>query len=139
MIQLREFQKLRLSSFVNGVVALEDWQFMGRTWVGEAVGFSEWLCPSDHVDDLGSLSLDLGELPSEVVLNVLAKLKLPLRPGMSLSEVCSILGEPCGSETFVEDRTSHSFEITDPDNFSVSCTIQHKGGLCYIVVMAFHD
>ena len=59
MISHSHFGRLRLADFrpEEGVAALENWEFMDQMWVGEAVGFSEWLRLEDEPDTLRSLAI----------------------------------------------------------------------------------
>jgi len=135
MIPHSEFHQLRLVDFVPDVVLLTDWQFMGRTWVGQAVGFTEWLMPEDSPDTLGSIALDLVALSPSVSETVLARLGLSMRRGMTASEVGAVLGTCLSTKRFVEDRLSHDFEVGGGDRYSVNCTIHRDDGLIYVVVM----
>src|SRR6516165_5206795 len=86
LIPYERFGKLRLSQFFpdrkvvndpkdrgkgkrfvqNDITELEDWEFMDRVWVGEAIGFTEWLRLQDDPKVLRSISLHLAELPKSV-------------------------------------------------------------------------
>jgi hypothetical protein len=135
MIPHSEFQQMRLADFVPDVTPLSDWQFMGRTWVGQAVGFTEWLMPEDSPAKLGAISLDLVDLPRAVSETVLVRLGLALRRGMTASEVGAVLGACRSTDRFVEDRLSHNFQVGTVDRYSVSCTIHRDDGLIYVQVM----
>jgi hypothetical protein len=134
VIAQSDFEKLRLRSFVDEVVDLDHWQFMGREWIGEAVGFTEWLRPKDDPARLGSLAVDLVNLPWETTEAILDRLGLPLRAGMTLEEVTAVLGVPSGTQEFVPGRKSHDFEFGSADRYSVSCTVHDSDGLTYLVV-----
>lgn len=135
MISHEDFARLRLLDFVDEVSPLDCWQFMGRKWVGEAVGFSEWLRPMDDAESLGSLALDLVDLPRDVVASVLDRLQLELEPGLTIGEIRQRLGEPREAQSFVRDRRSYEFLVGDSDAYSVSCTVHEDEGLIYVVVM----
>ena len=139
MITHQDFRRLRLRDFAEDVVDLDNWQFMGRQWIGEAVGFTEWLRPHDDPERLGSLALDLVDLPSEVALSVLKHLGLPLRPGMTYPEVVAELGSPIKSQQFQPDRRSYYFELGSDDRYSLSCTVHEQDGLIYLVVMSVSE
>lgn len=136
MITRTEFARMRLREFVSDVEPLSGWEFMGRTWIGEADGFTEWLRLEDSMDQLGSLSLALDDLPESVSRAVFEHLDLALAPGMTLSEVEAVLGPPVSTTQFCDDRLTHDFEVGTADRYSVSCTIKSDGGLVYVVVMA---
>jgi len=131
MIEPDEFAKLRLRSYLDDAVDLENWQYMGREWVGEADG----LRPADDPCRLGSLAIDLEEVPSAIAARMLGTLGLGLRPHMGLAAVIEQLGEPFDSAAFVPDRRSHDFRAGDSGEYVISCTLKHDGGLIYIVVM----
>jgi hypothetical protein len=139
MISYAEFSRLRLSQFVrdpDAVADLRDWEFMEDLWVGEAMGFTEWLRLAEEPDVLRSLSLDLPTLSDSLAGRVLDALDLPLHYGMSLSEVVARLGEPTDVLRFGRDRTTYEFRVGECDVFELSCTVHHRDGLIYVVVMA---
>jgi hypothetical protein len=138
MLTHEEFGRLRLREFISGrrIRALTDWEFMGRSWVGEAVGFSEWLRPEERPERLESLALDMAELPNETVDSVLARVGLPVRKGTTLNELISLLGQPEKTDTFAEDRKTFEFRHGDRDPYLLSCTVLNEGGLTYLVLMA---
>jgi hypothetical protein len=123
---------MRLRDFASDVVELDDWEFMGRVWLGEAIGFSEWLRPVDDPEQLGSLALDLCDLPPELIEHVLGRLQLPLSRGMDLAQIRGHLGNPVGTQKFASDRRSFDFKC---DGYLIGCTVHDADGLIYIVVM----
>lgn len=138
MLSHDEFARLRLSRFAapSEIVQLENWEFLGREWIGEAIGFSEWLRPVDAPEMLGSLALDFSALPQQVTDACLASIGLPVTRGMDLGQLTAILGEPCRTQRFAEDRTNHEFRVGDVDAYEISCTVLAEGGLTYLIVTA---
>lgn len=65
--------KLRLAQFRPDaeVAELDNWEFMGRIWVGEAVGCSEWLRLEVTPETLRSLAIDFSEFPEQDAAEVL--------------------------------------------------------------------
>jgi hypothetical protein len=114
---------------------LSAWEFMGQAWVGEAVGFPQWLMPEDSPNSLGSISLDLVDLPESASETILTRLGLALRRGMSALEAEAVLCTCLYTTRFVEDRPSHDFEVGAIDRYSVTCTIHQDDGLIHVVVM----
>ncbi len=133
MIGKTAFAGLRMSQFVAGdIVALEGWEFEEKTWVGEAIEFSEWLRPNDDRDRLGALSLDLATFPAtDAVLKVL---QLPLKRGQSMSDVQGILGIPMSTTDWAPDRVSADFKYPDSDPYWISCTFTDSDGLIYLTI-----
>lgn len=138
MISHEEFGKLRLAPFAEGhhVDLLDDWEYMGDTWVGEAIGFTEWLRRKSDPDVLGALSLDLVDLPSRTAAAVMKRVGLPLRRGMTLESIQAVLGAPRQTRVFVADRRTYEFKHGHPDSFSVGCTLLHEGGLVHLTIRA---
>jgi hypothetical protein len=130
MIGHEGFARLRLAPFRPDVevVALSGFEFLERRWVGEGIGFSEWLRLEDDPEELRSLAIDFAEFPSGAAAAVLAAIDLPLRPGMRLDDIRGVLGGA------VEDRVSHEFTVDSPARYNISCTVLHEGGLTYLVV-----
>lgn len=107
---------------------------MGRSWVGEAIGFSEWLRPNNSSDVLQSLALDLAVLPESVSSAVLSYLGLPLHRSMLIEQIAAVLGEPVAVQSFVAGRTSYEFCWGGIESYNVSCTVLAHGGLTHVVV-----
>lgn len=138
MISYKDFGSLRLADFYtpeDDIEELEDWEFQDRLWVGESVGFTEWLRLKKSPRILRSMALDLPELPDDFITKVLGRIELPLRPGMTLAEITAILGEPTDSQKYVADRQSYDFTVGDSDKYNVNCTVHQERGLIYLVVM----
>ncbi|WP_143154167.1 hypothetical protein [Rhodanobacter sp. OK091] len=136
MIPHKEFGELRLSQFspASQIVALTNWEFMGRTWVGEAIGFTGWLRPQKHPGLLQSLALDLGALHKAIYSAVFRRVGLPLQRGMAIEQITTVLGEPVETHRFVADRTTYEFFWLGVEPYNVSCTVLAQGGLTYVVV-----
>src|SRR3954454_5506755 len=126
MIPYSKFGQLRLSQFRKDaeIAELEDWEYEDRLWVGEAVGFSEWLRPADAPETLGSLSINFKEFPERAADQVLQAIDLPLRQGMTTDELKAILGEPAAALRFVAGQVPCEFLSRDPDPYKVSCTVE---------------
>jgi len=137
MISHDAFAALRLGPFRSDaeVEELEDWEYEGRIWVGESIGFSEWLCLEQTPDRLGSITLDFNEFPEEAAPRVLEALELPLRPGMTFEEIKEILGEPARTLRFGSSRLTYEFNTPAPEPYQISCTVHNENGLIYLGVM----
>lgn len=138
LIPYVEFAELRLAQFVpqpEEIQALEDWEFMDFRWVGEGIGFTQWLRPLEHPDELRVLSLDLPELPFAVNQRVMEALKLPLRQGMDITTVTELLGETLRTFQYIPDRVTHEFFCGGENPYRVDCTFSSEGGLVYVLVM----
>lgn len=138
MISNEEFASLRFKDFFPCLVPaiLENWEYQDRNWVGEAFGFTEWLCPEDSPSTLGSIALDLPELPQAGLEHLLNRLGLPLSLGMSREQVFSCLGPPINSFAFTNDRSTYDFQVSSGGSYLVSCTIKRDGGLCYLTMLS---
>lgn len=138
MISHDRFCKLRLAQFRPDaeIAELDNWEFMDHMWVGEAVGFSEWLRLEDKPDKLGSLAIDFSEFPEQAAAEVLGAIELAVRGGMKLDDLRNLLGKPVKEHCFVKDRVSYEFVVPGPPKYYVSCTVLNEGGLSYLVVMA---
>jgi hypothetical protein len=138
MISHEQFGRLRLAQFLpdTELTGLEDWEYDDRMWVGEALGFSEWLRPVEEPEVLRSLAINFPRFPASAVSRVLAAIDLPIRVGMNIDELRSLLGEPAETHRFADDRVSYEFRTAGPQPYKVSCTVLNEGGLSYLVVMA---
>jgi hypothetical protein len=114
LIPYDEFARLRLAQFcpdASKLAPLENWEFMGGIWVGEADGFTEFLRPEDRPDELGSIEIDLSEIQEDIGTAILEKIHLPMRRGMAFEQVAQHLGPPEGTSVFVSDRKSHASQL----------------------------
>jgi hypothetical protein len=137
MISHSQFGKLRLSQFRprSEIVSLANWEYMDAVWIGEAVGFSEWLRLENDPNVLRSLTIDFSEFPDDATNAVLSAIDLPVRAGMSLEQLRSVLGEPVESLR-LDDRVSYDFAVEKPHRYCIGCTILASGGLTYLGVMS---
>jgi hypothetical protein len=137
VISHERFGELRLAQFLPHaeLAELANWEFMDHTWVGEALGFSEWLRLASDPVVLRSLALDFSEFPEVAATAVLNAIELPVRPGMQAADLRSVLGEPVEEQNFVAGRVTYDFAIVGPPRYSVSCTVAERRGLTYLVVM----
>lgn len=133
-----EFRRLRLSDFVGleSVALVADWEYMDRVWVGEAVGFSEWLCLETNPSVLGSMAVDFDGLDSSVVQRILERLGLPLCAGMGADAIARLLGEPCAERVFGPDRSTFEYLVGADDRYTLSCTVKKDGGLVYCTLIS---
>jgi hypothetical protein len=138
LIPYSQFAALRLRSFLPDaeVSDLAGWEFEDRVWVGEAVGFSEWLRLQEEPDVLRSMALDLAGLPEEAYRWVFQAIDLPVQAVMTADDLRGLLGEPTDVQSFAANRTTYEFRSPGPHPYKVSCTVRHDGGLIYLVVMA---
>jgi hypothetical protein len=136
MISYNEFGKLRLNQFIPKTLIdeLENWEFENHLWIGEAHGFSEWLCLESEPAILRSIAIDFSEFPNDAASKVLDIVGLSIFEGMQYSEIEKVLGKPYKTFTFVQDRKSYEFKTIGSNPFIVSCTVLNEGGLTYIVV-----
>ena len=137
MISYASFGRLRLSQFrPDTVIAeLDNYEFMDHKWVGEAIGFSEWLRPENKPDTLQSLAIDFAEFPRLAAKDVLEAIDLNVAAGMGFQEVKKLLGVPIKEYRFANDRISYDFRVAGPPAYDVSFTFLTIGGLTYLVVM----
>ncbi len=138
MLPHHEFGRLRLRDFVpaDDVVDLRGWEFRDETWVGEAVGFTEWLRREDEPDVLRALSLDFEEVSDGAAQAVMGRLGLPLRMGLSRDELVQRLGAPRAEARYRPDRATMEFSCGDPDPYVLSCALDGEEGLVFLAVLA---
>lgn len=126
LIPHKQFGRLRLIDFAPEnaeVFELEDWEYLDKLWIGEAIGFTEWLRPVKKPNTLGALSLDLSDLPDKMSQRVFSALLLPLSRGMDYNQVISVLGEPMHSRQFTSGQTSYEFQCGTDWPYEIDCMI----------------
>ncbi|SRR6266566_4546383 len=136
LISHPEFGRLRLADFASSgfdIAELEGWEYEEDEWVGEAIGFSEWLRLAEDPQVLRSLALELDELPLQVVQAVLTRLNLPLHRGMSAEAADALFGKPLSVSEYGE-RHTRSYGVGTKYPYTVSCTFKARDGLTYLTV-----
>ncbi|WP_088329859.1 hypothetical protein [Lacimicrobium sp. SS2-24] len=138
MISHRDFARLRLSHFLapESVEEFDSWQFMGREWLGEAVGATEFLRSKVSPSDTRLISLDLLNLPPHKTTQILQCLDIPLRAGMSEAEVIALLGKPAKVHNFLPDRKALDYQWFQPDPYQVTLTLFKEQGLGKLLLLA---
>ncbi|MFY0697037.1 MAG: hypothetical protein JXR11_04245 [Balneola sp.] len=138
LISHLNFGNLRLKNFISQnsqIESLTDWEFMGDYWIGEALGFNEWLRLEVKPEETRSISVNLDDFDLDELSKIFDALKVPLRPGMTFDEIKKILGAPLNTESFAGDRKSYEFIVGNKDEYYVSCTVVDKEGFTYFVMM----
>jgi hypothetical protein len=137
MIDYDSFGRLRLTDFIAAkrVRRLRDWEFEGRVWVGEAVGFSEWLRLADDPRVLRAATIDFQSFPARAAGRALDALGIAVRKGMTVAELEAVLGRFRRTERFVADRATFELRSAGAQPYRISCTVLDEGGLSYVGVM----
>jgi len=101
LIPYDEFRRLRLKQFCPPGTEIddlgEDSEYMGRTWTGEGIKGVDFLWQRKNTaSSLACIILALQPkfCPPEVEQAILATIRLPLKRGMTLTEVKQLLGKP---------------------------------------------
>jgi hypothetical protein len=141
LLAYAEFAKLRLAQFLrrdpvllSEVASRQGWEFMGGTWIGEGLGFTEFLRLERMPHELGCVSVDLASLPNAIGEAILNRLGLPLRHGMVGTEVDAQMGAPERQHAFVADRESFDYTVGRAWPYHVGCTVHDRDGLIYLVM-----
>jgi hypothetical protein len=137
MITYREFEKLRLESFVTNpkeIRRLKNFEFMDKLWTGQAIGFTEWLQTGRLVKSTESISVDFDGLSKEEVNNILSTLDIDIKRGMEQRQVLELFGKPNKILTFVEDRKTFEYLIGKEEKYYLSLTVHNSEGLIYFVL-----
>jgi hypothetical protein len=131
-----EFGRLRLATFLpaDTLVKLNNWEYLGELWLGEAAGFTEWLRLESDPDVLRSVALDLVALPERAAQEILSSIQIPLCRGMSTAQIVDVLGNPVDTERFTDDRITLNYKLNPLDAYEVSCTVDDVQGLVYLTV-----
>ena len=138
LIPYADFADLRLVHFVPPeaeVVDLSDWEYEDDVWVGEAIGFTEWLRLQDEPEILRSISLDLSDLSAEVSDAILRRIGLPLQRGMDQDAVDAVLGSATATTHILSDRHTAEYSVGSRFPYTVSCTFAERG-LSFVTMRA---
>lgn len=105
-------------------------EWMGGFWICEGMsGFTGVFRHEDTPDEAGGLVIDFRELSPSDIARIFETIHLPLRPGMTLEEVRSVLGEPEKTQLFVADAKSYDFTVGSQYPYHVSANIHDTEGL----------
>ncbi|MEU5830990.1 hypothetical protein [Micromonospora tulbaghiae] len=130
------FGQLRLAQFlaVEDLEELRAWEYLGRRWVGEAAGFTEWLRLESAPGVTRSVAIDLAALPEATAQRMIDALGLPLRAGMDQQHITGVFGRPTDTERFVRDRVTLVFHVGAADPYELSCTVHEEHGLIHLTM-----
>jgi len=137
LVEYSDFGALRLAHFLIGQMVAENtenWEFMGQIWVGEVLGFTQWLRLKDDPQVLRSIALDLDALPKIVSTSVLDRIGLPLLPGMKAEDILVTCGSPT-TRKLMGGKTTYSFSLGKGAAYRLRCTTTSTSGLSYLVIM----
>lgn len=137
IIPYSQFERLRLADFypdTEQICGLDDWEYLDEMWIGEGVGFTTFLQPHNRPGSLGSIELDMTDLPDGVAEAVLRRIHLPLAKGMAVAEIVRLLGAPKEVTQFVADRKAYDFVVGLEYPYLVSCTVVESEGLLFVGV-----
>jgi hypothetical protein len=138
LISYEEFGRLRMKQFVPRdaeVIEADACEWMGGFWINEGIGLTSMSRHEDTPSETGGLEVDFSELPESAVAAIFDAIHLPLRPGMTLEEVRSVLGAPEQTHVFVADRKSYDFTVGSQYMYHVSATVHDANGLIDVVVI----
>lgn len=138
LISQEKFEALRLFNFVQNYTTRKNWEYMGALWIGEAVGFTEWLRPVSEPKKTQSISIDLEGLNEETVWKVFEFLGLELEKGMTEEEIKTDFGHHFEQENLQIDRRTLNYIIGSGNNeYYLSLTITNETGLVYVNLMNY--
>ncbi|GGD49930.1 hypothetical protein [Lacimicrobium alkaliphilum] len=137
MIAHRHFASLRLRQFLapESVEEFDSWLFMGREWLGEAFGATEFLRSKSVPDDTRLISLDLLNLPPQKAEMILSSLDMPVRTGMSEQEIVTLFGEPAKVHNFLPDRKTLDYQLFQPDPYQLTLTLFKEQGIGKVLIL----
>jgi hypothetical protein len=138
LISYKHFAKLRMKQFAPPnveVIELDGCEWMGGFWINEGIGLTHISRHEYTPKEAGGLEVAFSELPESVTLAILDAIGLPLRPGMTLKQVRSVLGNPEHTDVFVADRKSYAFTVGSQYPYHVSATVHKTNGLIWVTVI----
>ena len=137
LISYEDFSRLRMKQFAPAGIEVfegDGYEWMGGFWIHEGIGFTGVARHEDTPHEAGGLAVDFRELPESSTLAIFDALHLA-RPGVTLEEIRSVLGEPERTNVFVADRKSYDFTVGTRYPYHVSATVHDTDGLIYVAVI----
>jgi len=138
VISYPKFSRLRLRRFVPATTQVTEhdgFEWMKGRWWYEGIAFTWFGRLEETPDETGGLEILFEELPSRAAKRILYTIGLPVFPGMERARVLGCLGEPIGTDTFVDDRNTYRFLIGTSDQYEIGCTIQRDHGLIHVSII----
>jgi hypothetical protein len=136
LIDYKNFIRLKLDDFISEKEAVRfvtAFEFLDDLWTGLSIGFTEWLQLEGN-ENIKSISLDLTSLPEKSINQIIHKIGLNLKKGMTANDVLQNLGKANKVKKYTEDRISYEYLIGIKDQYYLSVTISDDVGLNYIVI-----
>ncbi len=133
MILKRFFSDMRMSHYVpqTDIKSLKNWEFLGREWIGEAVGFSEWLYSPDAPSMLEIMGIDISAFPG--VESLLLKLEIVF-PALNKVGVGILLGSPSASKVWPSGRQTLLYWHPDREPYAIECAFDGED-LVFITII----
>src|SRR5687768_12430501 len=96
LISYDSFQRLRLSDFYKSsdVEEVSGYEFMDDIWIGETIGFNEFLRLEEDNQNTKAIILNFTDPSISFQSQVLDKIGLAIAPGMTIDKIISIIGSP---------------------------------------------
>ena len=138
LISYKQFSKLRLKRFVPAdadILEAGDFEWMGGFWISECLRFTHMSRHEDTPRETGGLEVDFSEITGHAASAIFEAIRLPLRRGMTLREMRSIMGDPDDVDVFVADRKSYNFTVGLQYPYYVSATVHKTDGLIHVTVI----
>lgn len=138
MLSHLELSTLRLRKLLEPearIVEHKGWEWMGHDWWYEGIGFTWFGRLERDPSKTAAFELSLTELSVDQLAVLSRALALPVKHGMSLPELTSLLGHPVSSEQFVSDRRTYDFRVSSDISYIVSATIQERSGLIHVAAV----
>jgi hypothetical protein len=138
LISYNDFGRLRAAQFLPAGTPIyqeDSYEWMGGFWINEGIyGFTSVSRHEDLPNETGGLEIDFRDSRTPI-LAMLNAIHLPLRPGMTLQEIQSFLGEPEHMDVFLADRKSYDFTVGERFLYYLSATVHETDGLIHVVVV----
>lgn len=137
IIDYNDFGKLRLSEIWpenKDIGKVDDFEFMNNFWVGEIYGFTQFLQLKREPDLTKSISLNLIDIPDDIVERIFKRIGLLLKKGISPETCKSILGEPLNIENHKNNKQTYNYVISNKSKYNLALTFKQDTGLIYVVI-----
>lgn len=155
LISYSKFAELRLADFLpeypvtdstddpgkanrfkgDQIVLTDRWAYRERTWVGELLGFTQFLRLKRDPDVLRCISIDFEPISLRIAKKIISILGVAVRNHMTRKDLIFSLGQPRKIETFVPDRKSYEWVVGKPDSYHLSATVHESNGLIYFEML----
>ena len=131
IINTEKFKRLRLTNFLDElkITHLNNWEYQGKKWLGEANSFTQFLQPESQPFETHSISLDIQNLNDEELWKISEELSIILDKKILKEDIIEDFGNIFHKKEFNNNNiTSFTYKI---ECYRVKFSFSKEGTLVF--------